>query len=104
LFSTFEYIIIDTAPLHLVTDAMIIARLADVTLYIIRQGHTGKDELSFIKEAYETQKLPNMNIVFNGIKRNKYGYGYNYDNSYYNTAGPSKAAFKLTWKQISSRF
>jgi tyrosine-protein kinase Etk/Wzc len=98
----YDDVIIDTAPLHLVTDAMIIARLADVTLYVIRQGYTGKDELVFIKDVYETGKLPNMNIVFNGIKRSKYGYGYSYDQSYYTGSGTT--AQKLSWKQFSSRF
>lgn len=96
----YDNIIIDTAPLHLVTDAMIIAKVADVSLYLIMQGYTDKDELKFIREIYESDKLPNMSIVFNGIKRNKYGYGYHYDNSYYNE-GPAES--KFTWKQIASR-
>lgn len=79
---------------------MIIAKVADVSLYLIMQGYTDKDELKFIREIYESDKLPNMSIVFNGIKRNKYGYGYHYDNSYYNE-GPAES--KFTWKQIASR-
>ncbi|OKS86395.1 GumC family protein [Mucilaginibacter polytrichastri] len=99
----YDDIIIDTPPLHLVTDAMIIAKLADVSLYIIRQGYTGKNELDFISEIEQTEKLPNMQIVFNGIKKNKYGYGYNYDNSYYNP-DPAKPQFNMAWKQFLSRF
>jgi tyrosine-protein kinase Etk/Wzc len=99
----YDDIVIDTAPLHLVTDAMIIAKQADVTLYIVRQGYTGKEELTFLREVHEADYLPNLNIIFNGIKKSKYGYGYNYDNSYYN-AKPKKASFKSTWKQILSRF
>lgn len=99
----YDDIIIDTPPLHLVTDAMIIAKLADVSLYIIRQGYTGKNELDFISEIEQSDKLPNMQIVFNGIKKSKYGYGYNYDNSYYNTE-PAKPTFNIAWKQFLSRF
>jgi tyrosine-protein kinase Etk/Wzc len=80
----YDDIIIDSPPLHLVTDAMILSKFADITLYIIRQGYTGKSELTFINDLYTNQKLPNMNIVLNGIQRTKYGYGYKYDNSYYN--------------------
>jgi capsular exopolysaccharide synthesis family protein len=99
----YDDIIIDTAPLHLVTDAMIIARQADICLYIVRQGFTGKDELKFISEVHEANNLPETNIVFNGIKKSKYGYGYNYDNSYYNSE-PQKTSFKSTWRKFWSRF
>jgi tyrosine-protein kinase Etk/Wzc len=99
----YDDIIIDSPPLHLVTDAMIIAKLADISVYIIRQGFTGKNELDFIHEIEQNQQLPNMYIVFNGIKKNKYGYGYNYDNSYYNT-DQDKRSFKTAWRQFASRF
>jgi tyrosine-protein kinase Etk/Wzc len=82
---------------------MIIAKLADISVYIIRQGFTGKNELDFIHEIEQNQQLPNMYIVFNGIKKNKYGYGYNYDNSYYNT-DQDKRSFKTAWRQFASRF
>lgn len=98
----YDEIVIDTPPAHLVTDSLIIAREADISLYVIRQGHTGKEELNFIKEVYETEKLPNMNIVFNGITKNKYGYGYNYDNSYYNEG--QRKSMKVAWRNLLSRF
>jgi len=98
----YDNVVIDTAPVHLVTDAMIIAKLADVNLYVIRQGYTGKDELTFMQNYAENNKLPNLNIVFNGITKAKYGYGYNYDNSYY--AEAKKTTFKKGWKRFLSRF
>lgn len=79
----YDDILIDTPPLHLVTDALLLARVCDVTLYVVKQGYTDKSELIFIKQMVKENKLPNLNIVFNGIQRTKYGYGYNYDNSYY---------------------
>lgn len=99
----YDNIIIDSPPVHLVTDAMIIAPLADVSLYVIRQGYTGKDELSFIREIYRSEKLPFFNIIFNGIKKNKFGYGYSYDKSYYNS-GPKNSSSKTAWKKFLSRF
>jgi Mrp family chromosome partitioning ATPase len=80
----YDDILIDTPPIHLVTDALILARICDVTLYVVKQGHTNKSELTFIKQMAKEDKLPNLYIIFNGIQRTKYGYGYNYDNSYYN--------------------
>lgn len=99
----YDHVVIDTAPLHLVTDAMIIAKQADVCLYIVRQGYSGREELAFLKEVSDADYMPNLNIVFNGIKKDKYGYGYRYDNSYYNTK-PRKPSLKGMWKQILSRF
>lgn len=81
----YDDVIIDSPPIHLVTDALIIARVADASLYIMRQGHTQKAELDFINEIKSEKRFPKLNIIFNGIKRDKYGYGYNYDNSYYNS-------------------
>lgn len=79
----YDDILIDTPPLHLVTDAMILARVCNVTLYLVKQGYTDKSELKFIKQTVKENKLPNLNIIFNGIQRTKYGYGYKYDGSYY---------------------
>ncbi len=82
--STFNDIIIESPPIHLVPDAMILSRLTDVTLYIIKQGYTKKTELAFLKEIQAKNQLNNIHIVFNGIKKSKYGYGYNYMYNYYN--------------------
>ncbi|MFD0766882.1 GumC family protein [Mucilaginibacter lutimaris] len=99
----FDDIIIDSPPLHLVTDAIIIARVADVTLYVIRQGVTNKSELSFILDICDDQKLPKINLIFNGVTTGKYGYGYSYDTSYYTTDG-KKVPFAKKWKLFLSRF
>ncbi|MCF2504676.1 polysaccharide biosynthesis tyrosine autokinase [Dyadobacter sp. CY107] len=79
----YDDIIIDSPPIHLVPDAMILSRVSDITLYMIRQGFTQKSELEFIKELDKQKQLTNINIIFNGIQRVKYGYGYDYDTNYY---------------------
>lgn len=99
----YDDVLIDSPPLHLVTDAFIIARVADVSLYVIRQGYTGKSELSFIRDVKEDGKLPKMNIIFNGVTTGKYGYGYKYDNSYY-TQRDSKLSFRSKSKLFLKRF
>lgn len=79
----YDDIIIDSPPIHLVTDSLIIGRVADVCLYVVRQGYTHKGELEFIKEIKETNRFKKFVIVFNGVKRDAaYGYqGYGgYDN------------------------
>jgi len=101
----YDDIIIDCPPIHLVTDALIIARVADASLYVIRQGYTQKDELDFINEIKSEKKFPKLHIIFNGIKRDKYGYGYNYDNSYYNTyTDKHKNTAGVLFKKFLSRF
>ncbi|MCF3109949.1 polysaccharide biosynthesis tyrosine autokinase [Niabella sp. CC-SYL272] len=90
----FDYIIIDTAPIGMVSDALTLAKYADCTLYVTRQGHTFKKQLSLINEMYENKKMPNLSIVLNDTKLptgggyyGNYGYGYGYGeksgNDYY---------------------
>lgn len=88
----YDDIIIDSPPVHLVADASIIARLSDVTLYVIRQGVTKKSELKFIKNLMAENKLPKMQVIFNGVNNKKFGYGYEYDTSYYKTTQLNGAA------------
>ena len=89
----YDDILIDSPPIHLVTDSLIIARVVDASLYMVRQGYTHKDELEFINEINESNRLPKYSLVFNGIKKENfsysygysYGYGNGYGNSYYNS-------------------
>jgi tyrosine-protein kinase Etk/Wzc len=98
----YDDVIIDSPPLHLVTDAFIIARVSDVTLYVVRQGYTSKAEIDFISDVQEDGKMPNLNILFNGVTSGKYGYGYNYDTSYY-TVNNKRSLQRNLWKSFSSR-
>jgi tyrosine-protein kinase Etk/Wzc len=98
----YDNIIIDSPPLRLVTDAMILAPLSDMTMYLIRQGYTGKEELEFIKQLEDNNTLPNLKLIFNGLDNDRYGYGYNYDYSYYSSS--STAASKNVIKQFFKRF
>lgn len=79
----YDDIIIDSPPIHLVTDAIILSRFSDNILYIVRQGFTKKSELKFIKNLQKQNNTSTINIIFNGINNKKYGYGYDYDNVYY---------------------
>lgn len=76
----YDYILIDTAPVGLVTDTLQIGRVADTTVYICRADYTQKSSFGLINNLNIEKKLPNMCIVLNGIdlSRKKYGYYYGY--------------------------
>ena len=76
----YDYVIIDTAPIGLVTDTQQIARVADLTVYMCRADYTPKSSFAFINSLNAENKMPNMTIVINGIDmaKKKYGYYYGY--------------------------
>ena len=76
----FEYVILDTAPVGMVTDTLLIGRVVDVSVYVCRADYTHKNEYTLINELAENNKLPNLCTVINGLdlKRKKYGYYYGY--------------------------
>ena len=77
----YDYIIIDSVPAMAVADAMIMNRLSDLCIYVIREGVSDRRQLPDIENLYRGHKLLNMCIVLNGSKYTKrgYGYGYGYD-------------------------
>lgn len=88
----YDYIIIDTPPLGLVTDAFLLMRFADVNLFIVRQGVTNKNIFGSIIKDLEDRGI-DVSIIINGIETNKgyygkqygnyrYGYGYAYGYGY----------------------
>ena len=77
----FDYIILDTAPIGMVTDTQLVARVADLSVYVCRSNYTAKSEFKLINELKQENKLPHPCILLNGIDMNKrttgsyYGYG-----------------------------
>ena len=82
----YEYIIVDTAPLMLVTDTFLNADLADATLYVTRSGFTEKSLLDFANKQINSKRIRNAAFILNDVSKdnlgygNKYGYGYGVDN------------------------
>ena len=74
----YDYIILDTAPVGLVADTLIISRVTDATVYICRADYTPKSDLDLVNSLYKEGKLRNMSIVLNGIDMSKRKYGYYY--------------------------
>ena len=76
----FDYVILDTAPVGMVTDTLLIGRVADLSVYVCRADYTRKAEYTLINEFAENNKLPNLCTVINGLdlQKKKYGYYYGY--------------------------
>ncbi|WP_297983011.1 polysaccharide biosynthesis tyrosine autokinase [uncultured Chryseobacterium sp.] len=78
----YDYIILDTAPLMLVTDTFLFADLADATVYVTRSGYTEKGLIEFANKNIDQAKIKNVGFVLNDVDKdyfgygNKYGYGY----------------------------
>jgi capsular exopolysaccharide synthesis family protein len=90
----YDFIIIDTPPVAIVTDTLLLTQYVDINLFIVRQRYTSKSTLEIIEQLHRDKKLKNMAIVINDINltgyygygmRYKYslGYGYSYGYNYY---------------------
>ena len=78
--ANFDYVILDTAPIGMVTDTQLIARVADLSVYVCRAGYTHKSHYELINELKKGHKLPNLCTLINCIdmdqRKNGYYYGY----------------------------
>ena len=76
----FDYIIIDTSPVGLVTDTLSIGRVANASIYVCRAEYTPKASFMYINELADGNKLPNISVAINGIdlSKKKFGYYYGY--------------------------
>lgn len=80
----YDYLVLDCPPYDIVADTAIIARVVDVTLYVIRAGLFNKAMLGDVEELYQQDKLPHMATILNGVNPkssyyyHRYGYGYGY--------------------------
>lgn len=114
----FEVVIMDTAPVGLVSDAFSLSRFADCTLYVIRHGYTFRKQLKPIDELYKEKKLPSLSLLLNDVKAGTgyysgygyygtgYGYGYGRDSGYFDDSNQKKTAnpFKIIrnwWKRTT---
>lgn len=112
----FNVIVIDTAPVGMVSDALTLSKFADCTLYLVRQGHTYKKQITLIDELYKESKLPKVSIVINDVKNKpgygyygygRYGYGYGYgyggSSSYYDEEKAPLSRFEKIMKKLNPR-
>jgi tyrosine-protein kinase Etk/Wzc len=105
----FDAIIIDTAPVGLVSDAITLGRYADASVYIVRHGYTLKKQIQLIDDLYQHNKLPHLSIIINDIQSKAgyggyygyggYGYGYGYGtygsgNGYFESSIPKQKGWR----------
>lgn len=88
LYANFDYIVIDTPPVGLVSDALLIAGYADACLYVTRQNYTFKQQLSIVDDLFVHRKMKGLSIIINDVDVSSrygygYGYGYRYGGAYY---------------------
>ncbi len=93
----YDYIILDTAPLMLVTDSFLIAETADITLYVVRSRYTEKSLIDFAKKNHESKKIKNVGFVLNDVDKDYFGYGNKYGYGY----GVKEKSF---WQNFKSKF
>lgn len=99
----FDIIIIDTAPVGLVSDSITLGKYADAVVYIVRHNYTFKKFLQFANDLFVKKKLPHLSIVINDIKAKAgyggyygygYGYGYGYNSPYFSDSTKKTGLFR----------
>jgi len=94
----FDFILIDTPPVAIVTDALLVSSFTDFYLFVVRQRYTSKNTIELIEELHRNESIKNLGIVVNDISMSGYygyglrygytmGYGYKYGYNYYNQYG-----------------
>lgn len=103
----YDFIIIDTPPIAIVTDALLVSNLTDLYLFVVRQRYSSKNTLGLIEEIYNHDSIKNMGIIMNDISLTGYygyglrygyapGYGYTYGYNYYGDYVSSKYGYSDT--------
>jgi tyrosine-protein kinase Etk/Wzc len=106
----FDVVIMDTAPIGLVSDAIALNRFSNCTLYITRQGYTFRKQLGLVEDLYVNKRMPGLCVLINDVKADGYyggyygggygyygGYGYGRQSDYFETEG-SKQSRSLSGK------
>jgi len=101
----YDYIILDTPPVGLVSDALELAPFCDVILYVVRQNVTKKGMLHLVNDKHKRGELSNISIIFNGFESSaRYGYGYGYGYGDYSNGYHEEDVKKPAIKRISQRW
>lgn len=74
----YDYIVVDSAPVAMVSDTFSLSRVVDMTVYVTRANYTTFELVDFLNQTHEQQRLPKMVAVLNGVDAKKIGYGYGY--------------------------
>jgi capsular exopolysaccharide synthesis family protein len=86
--NNFDFVIIDTPPLGLISDAFILMRMADISLFVLNTKFAYKEAINYVQETVQINKIKNFGFVLNNVKRKKSKYYYNrYNYGYYGGYG-----------------
>ncbi|MDR1122274.1 MAG: polysaccharide biosynthesis tyrosine autokinase [Dysgonamonadaceae bacterium] len=100
----YDYIIVDASPVGSVSDAYLIDRVSDATLFIVRQNYTPKSVLPMLEDVHAEKRLKNINILLNGFSNRSSGYGYSYsEKPEENKDDKSKKGIKLKKTVIKNK-
>jgi len=105
LYANYDYIVIDTPPVGLVSDALLVSHYADTCLYVTRQNYTFKQQISIIDDLFTGQKMKGLSVLINDVDSGRhqgygYGYGYGYGDGSYYTNDQVKRSF---WRALFSK-
>ena len=78
----YDYVIVDTPPIGLVTDGVILMQYSDVNLYLVRHNYSKTKALDIINNLYNQEQVNNVHIIINDFKQSSSGYGYGYGYGY----------------------
>ncbi|MBR2352711.1 MAG: polysaccharide biosynthesis tyrosine autokinase [Alistipes sp.] len=92
----YDYILIDSVPALIIADALIISRVSDLSIYVVREGLLDRRQLPDINSLYTDNKLRNMCIVLNGASETRHSYGYGYRYQY----DPEFEGKQPLWKRV----
>ena len=93
----YDYIILDSAPVQMVSDTLNLSYLADATVYIVKYDYTDKSSLARVNTCIKKEQLKNLGILINGVNmKSAYGYGYGRNYSYqYQDQSVKKPWYKI---------
>ena len=104
----YDYIILDTPPVGLVSDALELVQYCDVTLYIVKQNFTKKDMITLLNNRVKRGELDNASIILNGFANKAkygtgYGYGYGYGNAPYANGYHEEVKPKNIYERVAEK-
>lgn len=96
----YDYIIIDSVPAMVIADAMITSRVADLSIYVVREGLLERQQIPDINALHSEQKLNNMCIVLNGASESRQSYGYSYRYQYTSGSDKNNHGWRKIFKKL----
>ncbi|WP_370391184.1 GumC family protein [uncultured Winogradskyella sp.] len=92
----YDYIVVDTSAVGIVSDTLLISKFADMFIYVVSADGIDKRLLKHVAQPlYDQNRLPNMTLLLNGTKTGKKGYGYGYGYGYGNSPGKKKKWYQF---------